>query len=217
MGLMLSFCYQISGINAIIPFMHDFYSVGINDPHSSLPQTFSICFALLNNVFTILSVYLNHRFGRKGILLVGTVMLTMQWGAYALIGYLDGPSNIVAKVLVMCFPVSFAWSSGGVTFLYLSETLPEIGMSVTTVFSSGLAFAASQFFLELQNTIDYMGIALIFGIGNLLCFIFFSKYMIESKDKTRAEILLEYKTGVTGGRRVTSDSLNPILKSESDM
>ena len=123
--------------------MHDFYSVGINDPNSSLPQTFSICFALLNNVFTILSVYLNHRFGRKGILLVGTVMLTMQWGAYALIGYLDGPSNIVAKVLVMCFPAAFSWSSGGVTFLYLSETLPEIGMSVTTVFSSGLAFAGS--------------------------------------------------------------------------
>lgn len=191
---MLVFIYQFTGVTAVLAFANYFFKVGLPDS-SALPQTLSTIIAVLNNLFTLLSLNLNHKYGRKMILQIGLIGLMILWALYAFIGYIDSPANMIAKICIVAFPTLFAWSSGGITFLYVSETLPEIGLAITTFFGSLFGFITAQSFLDVVDAINFTGAALIFSGCSLVGLIYITIYMKESKDKTKAEILAEYRKG----------------------
>lgn len=103
-------------------------SVGVKEG-STLPNTLSVLLSILNNFMTFFAIKLNDSYGRKPLLIKGFIGMGVLWTSYAALGYFDSPANIYGKIILVLFPIFFSFSGGGVTFLYMGETLPDIGMA----------------------------------------------------------------------------------------
>ena len=64
---------QLSGINALIYYTADIFAMAGAEPHERLVQ--SVIIGVTNLVFTMLAMTVIDRFGRKRLLLVGSVGL----------------------------------------------------------------------------------------------------------------------------------------------
>jgi hypothetical protein len=77
-------------------------------------------------------------------------------------------------------------------FLYLSEVLPDVGMSIVMLLDWILVFLVVQFFLDLSEAIEFMGVFLIFAGVCLVMFLFYWPLLIESKGRSKSEMLSLY-------------------------
>jgi len=66
--------------------------------------------------------------------------------------------------MIVLWPTVFSWSSGGVSFLYIGEVLPDIGVSTIVLINWVLNFLITQFSLDIANNIGWKGLFLIFAI-----------------------------------------------------
>ena len=127
-GALVSFSYQFDGLNPIFVFANQLMGIGV-DPSSNLPNTLAVILSVVNNLMTFLTIKLNDSYGRKTLLIKGLIGMGLVWVSYAIIGFVDSPGNIYGKIIIILFPVFFSFSGGGVTFLYMGETLPDVGMA----------------------------------------------------------------------------------------
>lgn len=125
--------YQFGGLNAVFVFSNKIFALGITDPNSNLPNTLSVILGVINNCMTVVALKLNDTFGRKRLLLIGITLMGILWLSYAITGFILTPSNIICKILIVCYPLPFGMSAGAVTFLYLGETLPDVGMALASM------------------------------------------------------------------------------------
>ncbi|EIC23084.1 sugar porter family MFS transporter [Thiorhodovibrio frisius] len=148
LGIALQALQQFSGINSVI-----YYSTEIfDDAGVSNAAVATIIVGLVNMLTTLLAVFFVDRWGRKPILYLGLVLMTiMLAGVGAAFQYEQaggtlsqtGEVLLVAAVLVYVF--AFAISLGPVVWIICAEIFPlagrEIGISITTI--ANWVFAAS--------------------------------------------------------------------------
>ena len=137
---------QLSGINAILYYLNDIFArAGFDPRHSDLQ---AVAVGATNLVFTLLAMTVIDKVGRKWLMLVGCVGLTLCLGAIsALFWTHTHPTWLVW--LLMAYIACFASSQGAVTWVYIGEIFPtrvrskgqSLGSSAHWVLNFAISFA----------------------------------------------------------------------------
>ena len=112
---------QLSGINAILYYLGDIFSAAGFSRVSGNMQ--SVAIGAMNLVATLVGMALIDRFGRKTLLLIGSVGTALCLAAVAAIFATQQHKELLVWALV-AYIAFFAVSQGAVVWVYLSEIFP---------------------------------------------------------------------------------------------
>ena len=88
---------------------------------------------MLGIVFVIVSITstpLLDKYGRRKLIIFGCYILALVTICICVIGFVGGAENFGMKVLFIIWPSLYAAGLSPATFLYVSEVLPEVGVSI---------------------------------------------------------------------------------------
>jgi MFS family permease len=161
----------------------------------------SVILGVTNLVFTILAMAIIDKVGRKKLLLAGQLGMVLVLGLFGY-GLLTG--NIAGYWLVallVAYIAFFAASQGVVSWVLLSEMFPNIirsrGASLgsfgnwSTSASLNFSFPFVIGFFGTTRAAQQMGLSyafIFFAILTFIGYIYFKKYLIETKGKTLEHI-----------------------------
>lgn len=113
---------QLSGINAILYYSnYIFASAGFSSTSAAL-QTVGV--GLVNLLATFLGMSLIDKLGRKTLLLIGAIGMTVALAGVSAIFYSHAHQDLLVWLLVM-FIIFFAISQGSVIWVYIAEVFPS--------------------------------------------------------------------------------------------
>jgi sugar porter (SP) family MFS transporter len=113
---------QLTGINAILYYLNSiFENAGFSKVSGDLQ---SVAVGATNLLFTIIAMSVIDRFGRKILLLVGSIGMALCLAGVAAIFFL-GTNQHLLVWLLMGYIAAFGFSQGAVIWVYLSEVFPN--------------------------------------------------------------------------------------------
>jgi len=121
-AVLLAMFNQLSGINAILYYAPRIFEMAGFDKNDSFLQ--SVYVGAANLFFTLLAMTVIDKFGRKKLLLIGSVGMTLFLGltAYA---FKQGSGGSMVLVYLVGFIAFFAFSQGAVIWVFISEIFPN--------------------------------------------------------------------------------------------
>lgn len=202
MGFMIMALQQLTGVNYFFYYGTSiFKSVGLKDSFET-----PMILGVINFVFTIVSVFLVDKMGRRNVLLLGAIVGDIALYIYSILGTValypngrDEPSSIPvgnAMIFLTClFLAAFAMSWGSVGWVILAETFPiriRSKASSIGVLSSFLwSFLISFFTPYITNKI-HMAFGFIFA-GCLTFAVFYVYFFVyETKGLTLEDVDIMY-------------------------
>ncbi len=123
LAVAFSFFNQVSGINAIIYYAPRIFEMTGLGKDSALLSTAGL--GLVNFVFTLLAINFIDRYGRRKLMLIGSVGLI---ATLALVSYAFYSQNFLGYFVPVCLFVYiafFAFSQGAVIWVFISEIFPN--------------------------------------------------------------------------------------------
>jgi len=157
---------QLSGINAVLYYLNDiFVSAGFSRLSGALQ---AVVVGAVNLVATLLAMTLIDKLGRKALLLIGCVGMTVGLSGVAAI-FFTGRWHGALIYFVTGYTASFALSSGSVIWVYMSEIFP------TRVRAKGQALGSTV--LWVMNGIISLVFPLLAAKSATLPFVFFAVVM----------------------------------------
>ena len=202
-GIMLSVFQQFVGINVVLYYAGNIFRDMGASTDSSLLQTIIVGAILL--LFTVVAIFTVDKFGRKPLLIIGSVGMAVSMVALGLTFYLgtavaaDGGASMskgIAVTALFCmlfYVASFAMSWGPVTWVLLSEIFPNSirGAMSIAVAAQWLANLVVSWTFPIMNDNQALtnqfhhGFAYwIYGVMSILSAIFVWKLVPETKGKT---------------------------------
>ncbi len=195
-GIGLAVFQQFVGINTVIYYAPTILAKTGLTNSASITQTIFV--GVTNVVFTIIAVLLLDRVGRRRLLLIGTVGLTVSiifLGVFFASPGLQQHASYLALLALLVYIASFAIGLGPVFWLMISEIYPtgirSKSMSVATVFNWAANFVVAGTFLTLISLISRQGTFFVFGGFGILALLFFLWKVPETKDKSLEQIQAE--------------------------
>jgi sugar porter (SP) family MFS transporter len=203
-GILLAVLQQFTGINAIIYYADKiFAAAGFSSPASqSLATLFAI--GAVNVVATFVAVAWVDRFGRRPLLLVGSVgmgvSLVVVGAMFEIMGKTSAPGHatgtsttgVITLVGLIVFIASFAFSLGPVVWTIINEIYPSHfrgrAVAVATAANWFAAWLVSQFFLSLVGLISEAGTFWLFAGFCVVTYVFVSRFVPETKGKSLEEV-----------------------------
>ncbi|MGL4393225.1 MAG: sugar porter family MFS transporter [Fusobacteriaceae bacterium] len=121
--IVLAFFQQVSGINVILYYTPTVLrAVSTNGGNSAYFQSVLVgVMMVVGAVFTSLTA---DRFGRKNLLISGTLLMTLFMFLMGIEIY-SGNISKMALIYVMGYVLAFCYSAGPIVWLYISEILPN--------------------------------------------------------------------------------------------
>ncbi len=157
---------QLSGINAILYYLNDIFAAAGFDGVSADRQ--AIVIGACNLFFTALALTVIDKIGRKTLLLVGAVGLTVTLSGVAYV-FLSGQHQDMLLWLLIGFIAFFAFSQGAVIWVYIAEIFP------TDVRSRGQSLGSSTHWF--MDAIIAMAFPLVAAFSRGAPFILFAAMM----------------------------------------
>jgi sugar porter (SP) family MFS transporter len=119
---------QLSGINAVLYYAPHIFKMAGAGAGSSLLQSIAVGGTLF--IFTLLALPIIDRFGRKTLMLVGSVGYVLSLASCAVVFYMYGTSfdqtgGTVVLISILVFIASHAFGQGTVIWVFLSEIFPN--------------------------------------------------------------------------------------------
>lgn len=195
-GIVLSILQQVTGINAILYYGAEIFSNALGyGPEDALKQ--QILLGAVNLVFTFVAIYQVDKWGRKPLLIVGTIGMFLGIGTLGFSIYMN-QLGLVSLIGMLTFIASFALSMGPVTWVLLSEIFPNkvrstamsVAVAVQWLFNAIVANTFPIISGSEINTNVFNG-ALPYFIFAGLCVVtilFVWKFIPETKGKTLEEM-----------------------------
>ena len=201
-GVGLAILQQVTGINAIIYYANEIFAeAGFTTAEQQAKATLYAVGAV-NVLATLIAVAWVDRFGRRPLLLSGTIGMGVSLTAVglsfaALENQPEGATSttvggIVTVIALVVFIASFAFSLGPIVWTIISEIYPNRvrgrAMAVATAVNWFAAFIVAQFFLSL---VDAIGESTTFFMFSALCIVtyaFVHRWVPETKGKSLEEI-----------------------------
>lgn len=201
-AVVLAVCSQFCGINAIM-----YYGPRIFEDSGCTPsqaQLFQVILGLVNIVFTLLSMWLVDRLGRKALIGFGSLVQALAQAmlvALFLTVIAKGPDGILqlppwalwallAGVIV--FLAAFAIGNGAVCWIIISEIFPNrirgTAAAIATAAVWGSCFLLSQLFPWMLKNLGPAKIFAIFGAVSLFGSLFVLFLVPETRGRTLEEI-----------------------------
>lgn len=183
-GILLSVFQQFVGINVVLYYApRIFESMGVGRDTSML-QT--IVMGFVNIVFTLVAIFTVDKFGRKPLLIIGSIGMAIGMFAISGLAYFEiiGVSTLV---FIIIYTASFMMSWGPICWVLISEIFPNTirGKAVAiAVAAQWIAnFLVSSTFPSLNHFSSTFTYAL-YGFMSVLSAIFVWKMVPETKGKT---------------------------------
>jgi sugar porter (SP) family MFS transporter len=192
-GLLIGMFNQFTGIAVVMIYSSDIFRAAGFATESAILQTVIVGFT--NLAFTLLAMAFIDRIGRKFMLLLGSVGMTIFLGIFSYI-FLAGIGGFLPLIFMISFVACFAFSQGAVVWVLFSEMFPNNirsrGVAIGS-FSHWVFYALLLFLFPVirKSFSDNSGIGYIFAIFAVFTFIsffFFKKYIVETKGKSLEEI-----------------------------
>ncbi|MDO7874491.1 sugar porter family MFS transporter [Hymenobacter sp. ASUV-10] len=158
---------QLAGINAIIYYAPRIFEMTGRGPDAALLSSAGI--GLVNFCFTLLAVNIIDKFGRRKLMLVGSVGLIVTLGLVAWSFYTQ--QFALVPVLLFGYIAFFAFSQGAVIWVFISEIFPS------AVRAKGQALGSSTHWV-LAAAITFIFPALTEKLGGGNTFAFFCGMMV---------------------------------------
>jgi SP family xylose:H+ symportor-like MFS transporter len=182
-GIFLSVFQQAIGINAVLYYApRIFESAGAEG--GGMFQT--VIMGIVNIVFTVIAIVTVDRFGRKPLLIIGSI--GMAAGAFA-VAICDsvGLQGIVPVVSIIVYAAFFMMSWGPICWVLISEIFPNTvrgqAIAIAVAFQWIFNFIVSSTFPSLYDFSPMIAYGL-YGIMCLFAFVFVWKFVPETKGKT---------------------------------
>jgi len=195
-GILLAVFQQVTGINVIMYYAPAiFKSAGLGND-SALFQT--MIMGLVNLTFTIVSILLIERLGRRLLMLIGSVGMGIFLFAISIAYFTGSFTGIIVLVFIMGYLAFFALSLGPIVWVLIGEIFPNnlrshaVSLAVFCLWAANLVVSFSFPILLVYLKGGYT--FLIYAVMCVLCFIFVYKYLIETKGKTLEQIEKEFFT-----------------------
>ncbi len=189
-GVTVAFLQQITGINAVIYYAPEIFKTAGSGHNAAMLSTIMIGVVLV--VFTLLSIWAIDKVGRKLLLVVGSISMTI---CLVGTGYMFGMETIngtLILVFLLIYIAAFAMSFGTVAYVIISEFFPTrirgLAASIATLFLYIGQFLVSQFFPVLVDSIGSSITFYIFAFFSFIALLFTLKFVPETKGKTLEEI-----------------------------
>ena len=183
-GILLSVFQQAVGINVVLYYAPTiFKGLGFGND-AAMYQT--VIMGFINIIFTLVAIFTVDKFGRKPLLIIGSVGMAIGMFAIGLLAYLQiiGVSTLI---FIVIYSASFMMSWGPICWVLISEIFPNtirgkaIAIAVAAQWISN--FIVSSSFPALQSismTFTYC----LYGVMSVLSAIFVWKMVPETKGKT---------------------------------
>ena len=195
-GIVLAAAQQFVGVNTVIYYAPTILSDTGMGNSAALAAT--ILVGVTNVVFTVISVLLLDRVGRRKLLITGTsgmLAALLVLGAYFTSATLQDQYGWLALGGLVLFIASFAIGLGPVFWLMISEIFPvglrSKAMSVCTIVNWGANFLVAQTFLTLSGAITRQGVFFLYAAITVASIVFFSLRVPETSGRTLEEIQSE--------------------------
>jgi sugar porter (SP) family MFS transporter len=192
-GLLIGMFNQFTGIAVVMIYSSDIFRAAGFGTESAILQT--VIVGLTNLVFTILAMAFIDKVGRKIMLLIGSVGMSIFLAAFSYI-FLFNIGGFMPLVFMISFVACFAFSQGAVVWVLFAEMFPNNirsrGVAIGS-FSHWVFYAMLLFlFPVIQKSFsDNSGIGYIFAVFagfTVISFFFFKKYIVETKGKSLEEL-----------------------------
>ncbi len=200
-GIMLSVFQQVTGINAILYYGAEIFSNALGyGPEDALKQ--QLWLGSVNLIFTFIAIFTIDSWGRKPLLITGTIGMLTGLTVLGLSIYFK-EMGVISLISILLFIGSFALSLGPVVWVLLSEIFPNnirsIAMSIAVaaqwLFNGLVAYSFPVINKSKINTVDFNG-SLSYFIFAAMCIatiVFIWKFVPETKGKTLEEIGKSWK------------------------
>lgn len=200
-GIMLSVFQQAVGINAVLYFApRIFESMGLGNP---MMQT--VMMGIVNILFTLLAIFTVEKWGRKPLLISGSIGMAIGAFGVALCNIVTGMPAIVSVLSIMIYSASFMFSWGPICWVLISEIFPNTirgaAVAIAVAFQWIFNFIVSSTFLPMYNMRlgdmgENFGHMFAYGLYGIICVaaaIFVWKLVPETKGKTLEDMTKLWK------------------------
>ena len=201
-GIMLSVFQQFVGINAVLYYAGNIFRNMGASTDSSLLQT--IIVGAVNLVFTVVAIMTVDKFGRKPLMIIGSIGMGISMFALGLTFFM-GQTGVMltplqgyaALAFMLLYTAAFAMSWGPVCWVLLSEIFPNsirAAMSIAVAaqwianWIVSLTFPMMNDNIALTTRFNHGFAYWIYAIMGVLSALFIWKLVPETKGKTLEEI-----------------------------
>lgn len=191
-GIMLSVFQQAVGINAVLYFApRIFGTMGMGNP---MVQT--VIMGVINILFTLLAVFTVEKWGRKPLLISGSVGMAVGAFGVAMCNVVPGLPPILPVISIMVYSASFMFSWGPICWVLIAEIFPNTirgaAVAIAVAFQWIFNFIVSSTFVPMYNMsvgdmgdkFGHMFAYALYGIICVIAAIFVWKLVPETKGKT---------------------------------
>ncbi len=196
LGIALSVLQQVTGINAILYYGAEIFSNTLgHGPEDALKQ--QLLLGAVNLLFTFIAIYQVDKWGRKPLLIIGTIGMLLGIGTLGISIYTN-QLGMISLISMLLFIASFALSMGPVTWVILSEIFPNkirsqamsIAVAAQWLFNALVAYSFPIITGSKLNTETYNGALpyFIFAAFCVVTIVFVWKAIPETKGKTLEEM-----------------------------
>ena len=198
MGIAVAVFSQAGGQNSLFSYAPVIFRQAGMPEDSAFLQ--SVALGVINFVFTFIAIATIDKTGRRKLLSLGSILLSIDALALAICFYYSA-SGSWTLIFVLGFIAIYAATLGPVTWVLLSEVFPNRirgnAMALAT-----LSLWIANFFTTASFPIlkEYFGLHITFGIHAGICFLYYlyvKSYVPETKGKSLEEIeylLIKTKT-----------------------
>ena len=198
-GIMLSVFQQAVGINAVL-----YYAPRIfGDMGMTNPMVNTVVMGVVNILFTLVAVFTVERWGRKPLLIWGS--LGMALGAFGVATtFGQAGLEVVTMLSIMVYAASFMFSWGPICWVLIAEIFPNTirgaAVAIAVAFQWIFNFIVSSTFVPMFNMHlqpgDHFGHWFTYGLYGVICIIaalFVWKLVLETKGKTLEDMTKLWK------------------------
>ncbi len=187
-GILLSVFQQFVGINVVLYYApRIFESMGVARDASML-QT--IVMGFVNVIFTVVAILSVDKWGRKPLLITGSIGMAIGMIAIAVLSYFDIIS-ILTLIFIIIFTASFMMSWGPICWVYISELFPNkirghaVAVAVAAQWAANYLISSTYpGMMEFSSVFTYG----FYGAMAILSALFVWKMVPETKEKSLEEI-----------------------------
>ena len=189
-GIMLSVFQQAVGINAVLYYAPRIFA----DMGMDKPMVQTVIMGVVNILFTLVAIFTVEKWGRKPLLITGSIGMAI--GAFGVALTFGNPAmSMVTMLSIMVYSASFMMSWGPICWVLIAEIFPNTirgaAVAIAAAFQWIFNWIVSSSFVPMFNMHltpgDHFGHWFTYGLYGVICIIaalFVWRLVPETKGKT---------------------------------